>query len=365
MKRRQFLAGMAGGASTLALSNLIGKQAMAATDNDCFVPWSSDTPAMSWPKKEPPYSIALSNSYIGNTWRSEMVSIAKLYSEREDVKPLLKDFRVASAGNDVSGQIAQVNQMILSGVDAIVTDAASPTAMNSAFNRAVDAGILVVSFDNPITTDKAVALNQDQFEMGKLWAEFIVKHMGKKGHVLFVRGVAGTSVDIDRTKGGKSVFDKYPSIKTTEVYGKWDSGTAQKVAADALAASGGSFDGVWCQGGDDGVIRAFEDAGAEIPPIAGEAENGFRKYAASHDFPMLSIGQNAAMSAMSMKVAVEMMQGREMPQTLSVPFTQITNEDLEEGVNYFDDVPDSFFCGISIPKCGLTFRPKDILNTEV
>lgn len=371
MRRRTFIKSMAGAGAGLLLGSTV-RPVRAADANACFVPWDSDTQMMSWPKKAPPYRIALSNSYIGNAWRSEMVTIAKLYSERDSVKPLLKEFRIASSGNNVSAQIAQINQMVLSGVDAIITDAASPTGLNSTINRAIDAGVLVVSFDNVVTAKKAMTLNQDQYEMGKSLAEFIVKHMGDSGHVLMVRGVAGTQVDIDRYNGGMSVFGEHAGIETTEVYGKWDSGTAQKVTADALAAAGDSFDAVWAEGGDDGIIRAFEHAGADIPPIAGEAENGFRKYAAHHkSFPMLSIGQSAAMSAMSLEVALRMLQGHKMPRSLSVPLHKVTNTDMQDGVklekgeNWWPDVPDSFFCGVNIPQCGLKFDPQVILNTEI
>jgi len=361
MRRRDFLASGVG--AGLLLSS-VGRQVWAAEDA-CFAPWSSSTKMVSWAKKAPPYRIALSNSYIGNMWRTEMVNIAKLYSERKEVKPLLKHFQISSAGNDVSAQIAQLNQMILGGVDAIVVDAASPTGLNSTINRAVDAGILVVSIDNVVTTDKAIVLEQDETEMGRLWAEFIVEKMGHKGRVLMVRGVAGTTDDTERTDGGKSVFSKYPDIKITEVYGRWDSGTAQKVTADALAAAGAGFDGVWSQGGDDGIIRAFEAAGYKVPPIAGEAENGFRSYAAEHKLPILSIGQSAAGSAHAMKVALAMLQGQKMPQHIKATNVQVRTEDLKEGQNYYKGVPDSFFCGINIPSCGLEFNAHDILSVKV
>lgn len=365
MKRREFLTGVVGGIGASVLLGSAGQRAWAKATDACFTPWTSDTEMVSWQKKDPPYHIALSNSYIGNTWRSEMVSIAKLYSEREEVKSLIKDFRVSSSGNDVSAQIAQMNQMILGGADAIVIDAASPTGLNSTIDRAVDAGILVISIDNVVTTDKAMVIEQDETSMGKRWAEFVVKQTGGKGRVLMVRGVAGTTDDTERTEGGKSVFKQYPNIDITEVYGKWDSGTAQKVTADALAAAGSGFDAVWSQGGDDGIIRAFEDAGAEVPPIAGEAENGFRKYANQHNLPILSIGQNCAASAQAMLVAMQMLQGQKMPRHINAENVQITTDDLKEGENYYNNVPDSFFCAINIPGCGLHFDANDILNAKV
>src|SRR5699024_1036086 len=212
----------------------------------------------------------------------------------KDVAPLIKELKVASAGNDVNTQIAQINQMVLSGVDAIVTDAASPTALNSTIDNAANAGVLVVTFEKVVTTKSAMAVKQPQFEMGKKWADFVVDQNAGKGHVLMVRGVAGTFVDKRRYEGAMAVFGKHSSITTTEVYGKWSNGVAQKVTANALAA-GAHFDAVWSQGGDNGIIQAFEQAGAKVPPIAGEAENGFRKYADENQLPIVSIGQSISL----------------------------------------------------------------------
>ncbi|MDA3922003.1 MAG: sugar ABC transporter substrate-binding protein [Salinisphaera sp.] len=353
MKRRDLLIRAAGGMGSAMLLGALPTLAWA--DNSaCYSAWSGSTESFSWPKKKPPYRIALSNSYIGNEWRAEMVTIAKMYYQRPEVKKLIKDFRVSSAGNDVNAQIAQINQMILSGVDAIVMDAASPTGLNSTIERAANAGVLVVSFDNVVTTDKAITINQDQFDMGKRWADFVVKHTGGKGHVLVVRGVAGTFVDQQRYKGGRSVFDKHSGITTTEVYGNWDSGTAQKVTANALAA-GSDFDAVWSEGGDSGVVNAFRQRGKKVPPFAGEGENGFRAAAAKEGFPMLSIGQSAGLVALSMKVALSVLQGDKVPQSIRSPLNLVTNDNLQEGKNYFKDIPDSFYNGVSVPGCGLDF----------
>ncbi|HET7314238.1 sugar ABC transporter substrate-binding protein [Salinisphaera sp.] len=360
MKRRDLLIQAAGGFGSAMLLGTLPSLAWAE-GGKCYSPWKSGTPTFSWPKKKPPYRIALSNSYIGNAWRSEMVTIAKMYAQRPDVKPLIEDFRLSSAGNDVNAQIAQINQMILGGVDAIVLDAASPTGLNSTIERAASAGILMVSFDNVVTTDKAIAINQNQFEMGKRWADFVVEQIGGKGHVLVVRGVAGTFVDQERYKGGRSVFDQHSGIRTTEVYGNWDSGTAQKVTANAIAA-GAKFDAVWSEGGDSGVVNAFKQNGLKVPPIAGEAENGFRIAAAKEGFPILSIGQSAGLVALSMKVALSVLQGEKVPQSIQAPLNPVTNDDLEKGKNYFMGIPDSFFDEVGVPDCGLDFNAAEVYH---
>ena len=49
----------------------------------------------------------------------------------------------------------------------------------------------------------------------------------------------------------------------TEVVGNWDTGTSQKVTADALAVHN-HFDGMFTQGGSDGTVRAMMDAHASV-----------------------------------------------------------------------------------------------------
>ena len=91
----------------------------------------------------------------------------------------------------------------------------------------------------------------------------------------------GNSVDRDRHVGFHEVMEKEaPGLEIVQVVGNWDDGTAQKATADALAVHG-KFVGLFTQGGSTGSVRAFLDAGHPMVPMAGEGENGFRKYIAA------------------------------------------------------------------------------------
>jgi ribose transport system substrate-binding protein len=360
MLRRDFIktAGACVGA-TLLPSGLV-RAAAAVDPKACYLPWKDGIGTFKWKQKPPPYKIAFANSFIGNDARTEMIKISKAYAARPEMQSLIKEFSASSSGNDVSAQIAQFNQLILGGVDAIVTDAASPTGINSVIGDAVDAGVLVISFDNVVTSEKAVLVNHDQVEMGRIWARFIAKETGGKGKVLMVRGVAGTSGDEDFFRGGMDIFSKYPGLELVQVNGNWDQGTAQKVTADVLA-TGAKFDGVWSEYGDTGVVRAFLQGPGKVPPIAGQAENGFRKLAAEHRFPMMSAGVALGLVALSMKAATDILQGVEIPEQVRVDLEQITTADLKPGVNYFPDLPDAFVASFDVPACGLHFTTEEIL----
>ena len=69
----------------------------------------------------------------------------------------------------------------------------------------------------------------------------------------------------------------------------------------------GKFDGVFTQGGSTGTVRALMDAKHPFVPMAGEAENGFRKLIAQHANDGLkgwSYGQSPGLVAISMKAAI-------------------------------------------------------------
>jgi len=308
---------------------------------------------------EPPYSLALSNSYIGNVWRTQMINMANVFVTRPDIAPLVKEWQVASSGEDVAQQISQMENFTTAGAQAIIVNAIDPDALVPAVQNARDQGIVVVAFDNIVNSDDIVFVNEDQYEMGKRWAEFLIEKMGDAGKVLMITGVAGTSVDTDRTKGADDVFGQHSGIETVKVVGKWDPGVAQTATANALAADK-DFTGVWCQGGTDGAVRAFQAAGLGVPPFAGEAENGFRKQMLAGVVDGYSIGQSPALVAVSIRVALDLLQGNEVPSAISVPLPEAKNADLVPGVNVFPDAPDNFFTPVNIEACGVSFTYEEI-----
>jgi ribose transport system substrate-binding protein len=332
----------------------------------CFVAAESNDTMVQYEAKEGPYVIGISNSYIGNAWRTQMIQMAQAFSETEDVAPLIDELVIVSTGEDIEGQIAAMDNMIALGVDAIVINAINPTSFDAVVERAADAGIPVISFDGIVEAPQALIVNEDQVEFGAVMAQDLVDRMGGEGNVIMVNGVAGTSVNSDRIAGAYSVFDEYPDISViAELEGQWDSGTAQTVMADFLATQP-EVDGVWVQGGTPGVLQAFTDAGYEdLPPVAGEGENGFRMAMGNGDVAGISVAQTPGMIAVSIQAALELLQGRELPRVISMPLPLVTSDEIEEGVDYFPDLPVDFFTAIKIPICGVDLDPDAILAVEV
>jgi ribose transport system substrate-binding protein len=294
------------------------------------------------------YRIALSNSFIGNKWRIEMENLFKGACKMEPYKTGVS-CSVYNSGNDVSKQTQQISNLISQGVDSIVIDAASPTGLNGIIGQACARGILVVSYDNTVTTPCALQVNTDQFAFGAQLAQAIADDLHGKGNVIMVTGVAGTYADAQRNKGADSVWAKYPGIKVVARYtGMWDSSTAQRNTAGQLPSLP-KIDGIWCQGGTDGVLKAFIAAKrTPLPVTAGEAENGFRKFMLPDGYlgqhvNGLSLGQPPFLVLAALELARQVLSGTHPKKNVTLPYPAVTEKTVKNGETVFPKLADSFF----------------------
>jgi len=332
---------------------------------ECFAPWNKETKYLQWPARKPPFRIALVNGYVGNAWRIQMVKTAKAFAKDPAILPLIKEFKVVSTGTDIAAQLGSIEDFINQGFDGIVTLAVSPEGFDRVIRLANKKNVVIVPFDNVLDTDKVMQVNEDQLAMGRQWGDFIDKQLGGKGKVLEVRGLQGNSTERDRHAGFHEVMDapgkKYQIV---EVVGSWDDGKAQKAVADALTVHR-KFDALFVQGGSTGAIRALLDAGHKPIPVATEAENGARKLIAQyHDKGMkgLSLGQSPGLAAIAMKAALEGLQGKVLPQKISVPIPAADHSTLKDGDNYFAKLSDNFFTPNEFPPCGVNISGVKIMN---
>lgn len=331
---------------------------------ECFAPWDADREYFQWESREGPYRIALVNGFVGNTWRIQMIQTAKAFAEQEGIAEHIAEFKIVSTGTDAAAQLGAIEDFINQGYDAIITIAVSPTGFDRVIRLADRNDVVLVPFDNVLDTTDVMMVNEDQLELGRLSGEWLVQHVGTSGKILEVRGLPGNSVDRDRHLGFREVMEADGNdFEIIEVVGNWADGDAQNATADAIAVHG-QFDGVFTQGGSTGTVQALIDAGHPFVPVAGEAENGFRKLIAAHSDEGLlgiSIGQSPGLVAISMKAAISALQGHALPQLISVPLPMADYETLEDGVNYWSDLTDNFFTPNEFPPCDVNISAPEIM----
>ena len=298
------------------------------------------------------YKIFLSMSYIGNDWQAEAANMVKAMAAHKSLADKV-DLQVQVAGPNAQRQIQQINAMVQAGADAIVVFPISPTALNSVVKNACAKGVIVIAYDAEITEDCAYNVHIDQEEAGRVTAEWLVDKLGGKGDIVVLTGVPGTSVDTLRTKAAKEVFAKHPDINIVgEAVGMWSQAVTRTELSKILATrSWDDIDGLWLQVGCYTANAMQMEAGKkpeELLPCAGEGANGGRIQMlpmgtevegaalpyAPLGAPRISYASPPYSGGLALKLAVEKLDGKDIPKTTILPLPIVTSETIklcEEG----------------------------------
>jgi ribose transport system substrate-binding protein len=280
--------------------------------------------------------IALSNNYAGNSWRQAM-----LESWETITKPAVEAGIVAAADafttaeNQATEQAAQIQNMILEGYDAIVVNAASPTALNGAVKEACDAGITVVSFDGIVTEPCAWRIAVDFKQMGKDQLVYLAEKLPDGGKLLEIRGLAGVFVDDEISAGiHEGVAENTQFEIVGSVHGDWAQDVAQKAVAGILPSLPEDIVGVVTQGGDGyGAAQAFAAAGRDMPLIImGNRQDELAWWKEQKDasgYETMSVSIAPGVSTLAFWVAQQILDGQDVPKDLVVPFLRIDQDGLE------------------------------------
>jgi ribose transport system substrate-binding protein len=279
--------------------------------------------------------IAFSNNYAGNSWRQAMLNSFNAVAKKavaNKVVAAADAFTTADTG--VPTQAAQIQNLILQGYDAIVINAASPTALNGAIKQACSAGIVVVSFDGTVSEPCAYRVDVDYKALGRGEVEHLATLRPMGGNLLEIRGVAGTSIDAALHAGIVAGVKAHPNFKIVgSVTGDWDQTTAQKAVTSILPSSP-PVAGVVDQGGDGyGAAQAFAAARKPIPTIImgnrqdelawwqqQKAQNGYKTWSGS-----IAPG----ISTLAFWVAQQILDGEKVPHDLIVPYLSFDQNNFE------------------------------------
>ena len=325
----------------------------------CFSNASGESGGKKW-------VIALSNSYYGNTWRRQMVEAFKEAAEQAKKEGRIADYIIENGDGSVNQQVAQMNGLILEGVDAIAINSASPTALNGVIEKACAAGIKVIAFDSIATAPCCYKLDFDFKTAHKDSTKFIIGELlGGKGNILVVRGVKGSAPDQMMYEGAMESLKQFPDAKVVgEVYGQATTAVAQ-AEVSKLLPSLPQIDAVLTQGGGDdhGVVQAFEQAGRKPPIIEGGGSSNFLKWWSEQfkkdGYKTVSDNSAPGIGGAAFWLTLAILNGAEVDpsKTMFMPYATITTDNLAE----YADLPPGF---IVSPKYTEDWVKENILKSK-
>ncbi|MBV9274782.1 MAG: ABC transporter substrate-binding protein [Verrucomicrobia bacterium] len=284
------------------------------------------------------YKIALSNSFYGNTWRKQMVDVMQKAADAAKGQGLISDFAVDNGDGTANTQLAQLNSLILSHPDAILINAASPTALNGAVAQAVQQGIKVIIFDSLTTGTDAYQISYDVSSWGEIAAKYVVKRLGSKGgNVLITRGVVGSQPELLIYNAVKEVLKDHPEIHVLgEVDTEADNAKAQSAVANLLPSMP-NIDAVLTEG-SYGVVQAFLAAGKPVPLVIGNNRAEFIRWwadeKAKNGYETISLGSEPSIGAIAFWLSIHILRGEKVPEMKEhpylLPLVAVTNDTLDQ-----------------------------------
>ena len=123
----------------------------------------------------------------------------------------------------------------------ILVSVADPKLMSPEINKAIAAGIPVITIDSDAPdSQRLFFIGTNNLEAGRLGGQRVAAELNGKGNVVFFTMPGQPNLE-ERLKGYKDVFAGYPGIKIVEVFDmKGESGTAMDKAQEYLALTGAS-----------------------------------------------------------------------------------------------------------------------------
>ena len=318
------------------------------------------------------YTIYLDNNFLGNDWRVLMENLTKVLVAKPPLAGRVNLKVENTPANTASAQIQQLQEIIAQRPNAIVIDAASPTALNPVIQSACSRGITVISFDQIVTAPCAVKAHVDSYQEGIADAQWMARTLHGKGQIFADIGIAGGPIAQEFSKAYSTVFKKYPGIKISCSFASGAAlGTEESTVSNCLSAHP-DVDGVISLGYGTGAMKVLKQAGHKVVPIAAASYNATMLACIKKSQPCFVGSDPPWLGGYAVKLAVDVLDHKiaNKGQTIVIPapfyenngikVPGVTPEPFAIGKNAYPSLPGSTFLPISPSWAVVT--PKEALS---
>lgn len=192
-------------------------------------------------------------------------------SDEPAIKKAIEDaggtYISADAGSSAEQQLADVEQLITQGADALIILAQDGTAILPAVQSALDQGIPVIAYDRLIENPGALYMTFDNVEVGRIEARVVTELVPAGNYVIIKGNSADANADFLRAGMEEIIADAVASgdiVIVGETYtDNWDGALAQTHMEQFLTQEDNNIQAVLVEndGMATGVVAALEAQG--------------------------------------------------------------------------------------------------------
>jgi len=147
---------------------------------------------------------------------------------------------IASANNNSREQINQVQNLLVQQIGALVFTSQDSTSAAAGVKAANQAGVPVIAVDQRPESgngELATYIATDSVKAARDLCTWMFEQMGGSGDIAILRGVLGSTAELQRTQGCNEALAKYPGINVVgEQTANWDENEAFKATQNFLTA---------------------------------------------------------------------------------------------------------------------------------
>ncbi len=217
---------------------------------------------------------------IGVSWNNYNEERWALWDEpaiKEALAAAGADYTSTDAGSSADQQIADVENLIALGVDALIILAQDGTAILPAVQSAIDQGIPVIAYDRLIEDESAFYITFDNVEVGRMQARAILEAVPKGRYIMIKGNQADANADFLRG-GQQEVLQDALDAGDIEIIGEaytdnWQASVAQTNMEQFLTQFNNEVDAVVASndGTAGGVVAALAAQGLDgLVPVSGQ-----------------------------------------------------------------------------------------------
>jgi ribose transport system substrate-binding protein len=296
------------------------------------------------------YVVGVSYEGPTNDWAASLMYHLQ-YSFDIKYKDKVDKVYYASADGDATKQVSQIEDMLTKGVDALMIQPLSESALVNVIEKATSMKIPVFVFGASVLTDKYVSyIDRDNYASGKTIASWICEAMGGKGKVVTIMGEPGSGYSESVLRGVSDALKECPGMTNVGTeYGEY-SAAVTKQKMETFLASNPDIGGVIVDGGmmGMGILEAYQDANLPLPYMTVDDWNGFQKKAIELKYDKyISIPGGSEVAAVAADLLFKYLAGEQVQKEFKEAPTKMTGAEVQAKIPA--GMPDSFWALSLIP----------------
>jgi ribose transport system substrate-binding protein len=263
--------------------------------------------------KKDHYTFVVSNNFLGNDYRPELLRVAELTAKLPPFKDRVT-LKIVQSQPTAAAQLADLNNIIREKPDAIMLVPPDPTSVNPAIKRACAAGIVVVNVDQSATEPCTWTVALDFYKASHVVGEWMADQLGGKGSVFVDSGLAGPDIAKANEEGFiDGLKSAGPDITIAGKYAGEFSNAPSQQAVSSLLVGHRDVAGIHNQGYCSPVSNALENANLKPLPVTCFAYNGEIQHCASGGRQCALITGAPTGIQIAMKTALDVLDGKANP----------------------------------------------------